>query len=77
LRATEQEVIDMVDLHTNEALARTRMAEDARRAAQQRLRRHVVVGGRTRLARGLAAVADRLAPPRRTADPSYDLERAA
>jgi len=70
-------VIGLVDLHTNESLARIRMAEDARRAAQQRLRRHSVLSGRARLARVLAALADRLTPARGTHDPAYELGRAA
>ncbi|GEM_PF-3169972 len=67
----------MVDPYTNEALARSRMAEDAQRAAEQRLRRHVVGGGRTRLARRLVAAADRLDPSRRNVDRTHVIERAA
>ena len=68
----------MVDLHTNEVLSRTRMLEDAQRAAQYRRRRGAkATDGRVLLARALRAAADRLAPSRRTRHPAYELERAA
>ena len=67
----------MVDLHTDDSFARTRMTEDAQRAARERLRRHLAVSGRARFVRALAAVADLPAPSRGTPDPAYELERAA
>ncbi len=67
----------MVDLHTNESLAHTRMAEDAERAARRRLRRQVLGGGRGRVARSLGAVAGRIDPSRRPHDEAHGLERAA
>lgn len=67
----------MVDLHTNEELSRTRMLEDARRAAQHRRRRAAAGGSRLWLARVLRGAADRLAPSRRSSHPAYELGHAA
>ncbi len=67
----------MLDLHTYQSLARTRMAEDAERAARRRLRRHVGGSSLARTARSLAAFADRRVPSRHARDAGYEVERAA
>jgi hypothetical protein len=70
-------VIDMVDLHTNDTLVRTRMAEDVQRAARYRLRRQRTAGGRRFLRRNLAVPTGRAATPERRDHPAFELDRAA
>jgi hypothetical protein len=77
LRASRQEVIDMVDLHTNDTLVRTRMAEDVQRAALYRLRRQRTAGGRRFLRRLLAVPSAGPAIPGRHDYPAFELDRAA
>jgi hypothetical protein len=72
-----QEVIDMVDLHMNDTLVRTRMAEDVQRAGLQRLRRQRTAGGRRLLARILAVPTGGPAVRERHGHPAFELDRAA
>ncbi len=67
----------MVDLHTNDTLIRTRMAEDVERAAHHRRRREHAVGGRRLLMRIVADATHREATPSRPGDAAFELDRAA
>lgn len=67
----------MVDLHMNDTLVRTRMAEDVQRAAHHRLRRQRTAGGRRFLIRVLVGTTDRLPITTRPSHAAFELDRAA